>query len=57
MVCGWLAGTRVELKQYVTVPVERRDSMLVGTARPSLLEATGVDGKSPGVSVSVWLQR
>ena len=38
---AWLVATRVELTRYVAVPVERRDSVLVGYARPSLLRAAG----------------
>ena len=38
---AWLVATRVELTRYVTVPVERRDSVLVGYAQPSLLRAAG----------------
>ena len=43
--CGWLIATRVELTQYETFPVERSDSMLVGSARRSLLQAIGVGGE------------
>ena len=47
VVCAWLVATRVELTQYITVPVERRGSMLVGTARTSMLQAIGVGGEVP----------
>lgn len=47
VVCAWLVAARVELTRYVTVPVERHGSMLVGTAEPSMLQAIGVGGEIP----------
>ncbi|MDD9985621.1 MAG: hypothetical protein OXQ31_05080 [Spirochaetaceae bacterium] len=47
VVCAWLVATRVELTRYVTVPVERHGSMLVGTAQPSMLRAIGIGGEIP----------
>ncbi len=42
---AWLVAAQVELTRYVTVPVERHGSVLVGYARTPLLRAAGAGGE------------